>query len=132
MFLIISFFSISLLHVRRRLPYIINDDSEVTSEQLSQWDTNPGSAEKLLTYAVYLVLYLDLWVKKCCIVVCIVTANTILVVQSRIDRSSHRRCSIKMVLLQISQYSRRKHLRQSLFFNKVTDLMPTTLWKKRL
>ena len=34
-----------------------NDDSEVTSEQLNQWNTNPGSTEKLFTYAVYLVLY---------------------------------------------------------------------------
>ena len=38
-------------------------------------------------------------------VICIVIENAILVVQGRIDRSSHRRFSIKKVFLQISQNS---------------------------
>ena len=38
-------------------------------------------------------------------VICIVIENDILVVQRRIDRSSHRRFSIKKVFLQISQNS---------------------------
>ena len=70
------------------------------SEQLDQWKNNPGSLEKLnllLTDAVYLVLYLDLWPRKCCIVICSVIVNAILVVQRRIDRSSHRICSYKFL-----------------------------------
>ena len=46
---------------------------------------------------------MNLWAGKWCIVICIVILNTILVVQRRIDRSSHRRFSIKKVFLQIFQ-----------------------------
>ena len=58
---------------------------------------------ELLTYAVYSVLYLDLRAMKCCIAICIVIVNTILVVQRCIDRSSNWRFSIQKVILQISQ-----------------------------
>ena len=53
MIFIISFFSVSPLHVCRRLPYIIKDDSGEGRV------TNPGSMEKLseiLAYAVHFVL----------------------------------------------------------------------------
>ena len=47
-------------------------------------------------------------------------------------RNSHRRCSvIKDVLRNFAKFTR-KHLCQSLFFNKVADLRPATLLKKRL
>ena len=59
-FIIISlFFSISPLHVRRCLPYIIKDDSSESFKQLNQWAINPGPIEKLsslFTYAIHLVL----------------------------------------------------------------------------
>ena len=76
MLLIISFFSISPMHVRRRLPYIIKDDS---SEGLQNSLTNNYS----LIIFIYLVLYFDLRPRKCCIVIFIVI------------RSSHLRCSMK-------------------------------------
>ena len=37
-----------------------------------------------------------------------------------------RRCSVKKVFLKISQNSLEKHVCQSLFFNKVAGLRPTT------
>ena len=37
---------------------------------------------------------LDLWTRQCCIVIRIVVTNAILVVQRRIDRKNHQRCSI--------------------------------------
>ena len=47
-------------------------------------------------------------------------------------RSSHQRCSLlKGVLWNFSKFTG-KHLRQSLFFNKVAGLRPATLLKKRL
>ena len=47
-------------------------------------------------------------------------------------RSSHQRCSLlKGVLWNFSKFTG-KHLRQSLFFNKVAGLWPATLLKKRL
>ena len=46
-------------------------------------------------------------------------------------RSSHQRCSLlKGVLWNFSKFTG-KHLRQSLFFNKVAGLRPATLLKKR-
>ena len=43
-----------------------------------------------------------------------------------------QRCSVKNVFLKISQNFHKKHLCQSLFFNKVADLRSATLLKKRL
>ena len=45
---------------------------------------------------------------------------------------SHQRCSIKKAHLEISQNLQKKHLCQSLFFNKVAGLRPATLLKNRL
>ena len=48
------------------------------------------------------------------------------------SRGSHLRCSMrKRALRNFAKFSR-KNLCQSLFFNKVTDLRPGTLFKKRL
>ena len=47
-------------------------------------------------------------------------------------RSSHRRCSIKKAVLENFAKLAGKHLRQSLFFNKVADLTLATLWKTGL
>ena len=51
MIFVISFFSISPLHIWRRLPYVIKDDSggglKRTLKQLNQPGTNPGQMEKL-------------------------------------------------------------------------------------
>ena len=55
-----------------------------------------------------------------------------LLVQDKIDRSSHRRCSVKKGVLRNSAKFTGKHLYQSFFFNKVVDLRPETLLKKRL
>ena len=58
-FFIISFFSFSPLHVRRRLPYVIKDDTSKSLKQLNQWAINLGPMEKLcylFTYAVHFVL----------------------------------------------------------------------------
>ena len=49
-----------------------------------------------------------------------------------IYRSSHRRCSVKKDVFRNFTKFTGKHLRQSLFFNKVAGLSPTTLLKKRL
>ena len=46
-------------------------------------------------------------------------------------RSSHRRCSVKKLFLEISQSSQ-ENTCTSLFFNKVACLGPETLLKKRL
>ena len=46
-FFIISFFSFSPLHVRRRLPYVIKDDTSESLKQLNQWAINLGPMEKL-------------------------------------------------------------------------------------
>ena len=54
------------------------------------------------------------------IVICIVIVNVISVIQRRIDRSSHRRFSIKKLFLQISQNSQENTCaRQSLFFKRL-------------
>ena len=55
--------------------------------------------------------------------------------QSEIDhssRSSHQICSLKNGVLRNFAKFTGKHLCQSLFFNKVADLRPETLLKKRL
>ena len=53
-------------------------------------------------------------------VICIVIVNTISVIQRSIDRSSHRRFSIKKLFLQISQNSHESTCaRQSLFFKRL-------------
>ena len=46
--------------------------------------------------------------------------------------SSHRRCSIKKVVLKMLQKLARKHLCWKLFFNKVVGWRPATLLKNRL
>ena len=48
------------------------------------------------------------------------------------SRSSHRRCSVRKGVLRNFAKFTGKHLCQSLFFNKVAGLRPTTLLKKRL
>ena len=48
------------------------------------------------------------------------------------DKCSHRSCSVKKGVLKNFAKFTRKHLCQSLFFNKVADLRPATLLKKRL
>ena len=45
-------------------------------------------------------------------------------------RSSHQRCSMKKGVLKSFVKLTRKHLCQSLFFNKVVGLMPATLLKR--
>ena len=47
-------------------------------------------------------------------------------------RSSHQRCSMKKGVLRNLTKFTGKHLCQSLFFNKVTDLRPATLLNMRL
>ena len=47
-------------------------------------------------------------------------------------RSSHRRCSIKKGVLKNFTKFTGNHMCQNLFFNKVADLRPATLLKKRL
>ena len=49
-----------------------------------------------------------------------------------VDRSSHRRCSVKKGILRNFTKFTGKYLCQSLFFNKVAGLSPATLLKKRL
>ena len=48
------------------------------------------------------------------------------------DRSSRQRCSIKKGVLRNFTKFTGKHLCQSLLFNKVAGLRPTTLLKRRL
>ena len=47
-------------------------------------------------------------------------------------RSSHKRCPVKKAALKNFPKFTGKHLRQSLFFNKVAGFRPATLFKKRL
>ena len=49
-----------------------------------------------------------------------------------ITRSTHRRCSLRKGVLRYFAKFTGKHLCQKLFFNKVADLKPATLLKKRL
>ena len=51
-------------------------------------------------------------------------------IKSKSPRSSHRKCSVKKGFLRNSAKFTRKHLWQSLFFNKVADLRAATLLKK--
>ena len=48
------------------------------------------------------------------------------------DRNSHRRCFVKKDVIRNFVKFTGKHLCQGLFFNKVADLKPATLLKKRL
>ena len=48
------------------------------------------------------------------------------------SRSSHQRCSIEIGVLKNFTKFKGKHLRQSVFLNKVAGLKPATLLKKRL
>ena len=47
-------------------------------------------------------------------------------------RDNHRRCSVRKGALRSFAKFTGKHLRQSLFFNKVAGLRPATLLKMRL
>ena len=47
-------------------------------------------------------------------------------------RSNHRRCSVRKGVLRNSAKFTRKQMCQSLIFNKVANLRPETLLKKRL
>ena len=49
-----------------------------------------------------------------------------------LDRSSHRRCSVRKGVLRNFAKFTGKRLCQGLFFNKVAGLRPATLLKKRL
>ena len=55
----------------------------------------------------------------------------LLIIQTNF-RSSHQRCSVRKGVLRNFAKFTGKHLRQSLFFNKVAVLRPATLLKKRL
>ena len=48
------------------------------------------------------------------------------------NRSSHQRCSTKKDVLRNFSKFTGKHLRQSLFFNKIAGFRPANLLKKRL
>ena len=83
----------------------------------------------LLTYAVYLVLYLDPWARRYFVVICIVIENAVLVVQRRIDKRSHRRFSTKKVFLQISRNSQEKTCaRISPLGDSLTGFFLWTFW----
>ena len=56
----------------------------------------------------------------------------LLLTQTVLFRSSHQRYSKKKGVLKNFVKFTGKHLCQSLFFNKVEELRPATLWKKRL
>ena len=53
-------------------------------------------------------------------------------IQIAFSTSSHQRCSVKTGVLKNFTEFTEKHLDWSLFFNKVADLTPATLLKKRL
>ena len=73
---------------------------------------------------------------KCCIVICIVIVNAILVVQRRIDRISHRRVYIKKVFLQISQDSQENTCARvfswQIFSCEFSEIWKTTFFTKHL
>ena len=58
--------------------------------------------------------------------------NAALAITGAIDITSHQRRSIKNGVLRNFAKFTRKHLCQSFFFNKVAQLRPATLLKKRL
>ena len=103
MLLIISFFSFSTAY---DAAFALQNkrSCEVDFEQLIIWI---NGKIMLITHLSYLF---STALENLCTtiyfnVICIVIENDILVVQRRIDRSSHRRFSIKKVFLQISQNS---------------------------
>ena len=79
-FFILSFLSISLLHVRRRLPYIVMKEFKTALPMRNKSWTN--AMEKLSEWLIYVVHLVPItWIP---IVVCIVIANTKFVTQRRI------------------------------------------------
>ena len=63
------------------------------------------------------------------------TVNIIILVLftfERMLRSSHQRCSLRKGVFKNFVKFTRKHLCQSLFFNKIAAIRPATLLKKRL
>ena len=125
MLLIISFFSFSTAY---HAAFALQNKRwcEVDFEQLITWI---NGKIKLITHAVYLVLHLDLCATKYFIVICIVIENAILVVQRRVDRSSHRRFSIKKVFLKISQNLKENTCaRISPLRDSITDFFLCIFW----
>ena len=57
---------------------------------------------------------------------------TELIMNAFYRNTESQKCFTKKVFLEITRNSQRKHLYQSLFFNKVAGLRPATLLKKRL
>ena len=103
MLLIISFFSFSTAY---HAAFALQNKRwcEVDFEQLIIWI---NGKIKLITplRCLFSTALENLYARIYFIAICIVIENAILVVQRRIDRSSHRRFSIKKVFLQISQNS---------------------------
>ena len=119
MFLIISFFSFSTAY---HAAFALQNKRwcEVDFEQLIIWI---NGKIKLITHlrCLFSTALENLCARIYFIVICIVIENAILVVQRRIDRSSHRRFSIKKgVLTNFSKFTG-KHLCQSLFFKRFYD-----------
>ena len=54
------------------------------------------------------------------------------ITEIRMNGSSHQRCSLKNIFLRNSAKLTKKHLCQSLFFNKVAGVRAATVLKKRL
>ena len=103
MLLIISFFSFSTAY---HAAFALQNkrSCEVDFEQLIIWINGKIMLITHLSYLFSTALE-NLCTRIYFNVICIVIENDILVVQRRIDRSSHRRFSIKKVFLQISQNS---------------------------
>ena len=103
MLLIISFFSFSTTY---HAAFALENKRwcEADAEQLIIWI---NWKIKLITHlrCLFSIALENLSVRIYLNVICIVIENAILVLQRRIDRSSHRRFSIKKVFLQISQNS---------------------------
>ena len=103
MLLIISFFSFSTAY---HAAFALQNKRwcEVDFEQLIIWI---NGKIKLITHlrCLFSTALENLCARIYFNVICIVIENAILVVQRCIDRSSHRRFSIKKVFLQISQNS---------------------------
>ena len=62
----------------------------------------------------------------------VVHDNRYLLVKYGDHRNSHQRCSVKTGVVRDFTKFTGKQLCQSIFFNKVADLRPATLLKKRL
>ena len=103
MLLIILFFSFSTAY---HAAFALQNKRwcEVDFEQLIIWI---NGKIKLITHlrCLFSTALENLCARIYFIVICTVIENAILVVQRRINRSSHRRFSIKKVFLQISQNS---------------------------